>query len=141
MRKIFSSLSAVIATVALSIGFMAVAQAQPVNQILANPKVDDIYAGRVDHFSEAAFGEGGKAYGLMRVVNVSSSAVIVVTEDAAWPEAKGALEDLKGDFSDITWDFDEEIEITRADLVAAYSSKMILSARRLTAEQIKEYLD
>lgn len=142
MRKFISLMTAMLVSLVFGIGFMSAAHAQSADQLLASPKVDDIYAARLDHFSEYSFGaEGGAAYGLLRVIRVTDAEVVVVTEDAAWPEKKGALDDLKGDFSDITWDFDEEISIKRSELASLKRQGLILNARRLSPAQIKEYLN
>lgn len=141
VRKFLSVFAALFTAAVLGLGFMPAAHAQSIDQILANPKVDDILAARVDHFSEAQFGDGGAAYGLMRVIRVSSSEIVVVTEDAAWPQKRGSLDDLNGDYSDITWDFDEEITIRRSELASLKNQDMIYGARRLTDAQIREYLN
>ncbi|MGL4711927.1 MAG: hypothetical protein ACRCWP_04995 [Shewanella sp.] len=136
MRKFYSF---IIAALLATFGFVATAQAQSLDEILANPKVDDIYIARLDNFSK---GFDDKAYGMMRVVEVDSKKIVLVTEDAAWPDSPdGAYDELKGDFSDIGWDFEEKIEVERAELGGLKTSGMLLRGRRLTAEQIKDYLN
>jgi len=108
--------------------------------LLQQPQVDDIYAANLVKFSEYTFGSGGDAFGLLRVIHVTADSIVVVTEDAAWPSPQGAHDDLNGNFSDITWDFDEEITIRRADLSSFQQNGSILEARRLTSEQIRSYL-
>lgn len=119
----------------------AMTPAERTATLLQQPQVDDIYSGNVGHFSEFNFGSGGDAFGLMRVISVTNDTVVVVTESAAWPAPEGSVEELQGDFSDITWDFDEEITIQRADLKTLHQESRILEARRLTASEIKKYLD
>lgn len=59
----------------------------------------------------------------------------------AWPEPQGAHDDLNGDFSDITWDPEEEITIQRTTLESLQNDQLILEARRLSSEQIQSYLN
>ena len=69
------------------------ATAAGLDPILAEPKVGDLYAAKVSAFSKEGFEEHGVAYGLMKVVDVQADKIIVITEDAAWPEAAGAQKD------------------------------------------------
>ena len=89
------------------------------------------YAAKVSAFSKEGFEEHGVAYGLMKVVNVQADKIIVITEDAAWPEAAGAQKDLNGDLSDITWDESERIEVKRADLPRMVADGRIVETRRM----------
>lgn len=109
--------------------------------LLQQPAVDDIYAAKLSHFSQYSFGSGGDAYGLLRVIEVTSDTIVVITEDAAWPEPQGAHDDLNGDFSDISWDPEEEITIQRTTLESLQNGQLILEARRLSSEQIQSYLN
>jgi len=107
--------------------------------MLQQPQVDDIYSANVSKFSEF-FGDDA-AYGLMRVVEVNADSIVVITEDAAWPdEADGSVEELAGDFSTIGWDDSEKIVIQIADLEGYLKDGTIVATRRLTAEEIKAFL-
>ena len=104
--------------------------------LLADPAVGDLWAAKLDEFSNADFGVGGEAggdaYGLMKVVNVSEDRVMVITENAAWPAASGTVNELRGDLAAITWDESEEIPINRSDLQSLVDSEYILETPRLT---------
>lgn len=142
IRQFISTFVALAASVLLGLGFVATAHAQSIDEILAEPKVDDIFSARLDQFSEYDFGdEGGAAYGMLRVVAVDRSTITVITESSAWDSRSDALKDLRGNFSDVDWDHDEEISINRSELAGLKRDGMIFGARRLTASQIKEYLD
>ncbi len=105
---------------------------------LANPQVGDVWAAELSHFSRASFGvppvngQPGKAFGLMKVIRVTPSAVIAITEQGAWPEQRksGSLDDLHGDFHDIRWDNSEEITINRSEFAALVAANQILETRR-----------
>ncbi|MDR2873116.1 MAG: hypothetical protein LBV45_11515 [Xanthomonadaceae bacterium] len=106
--------------------------------LLADPKVGDLYAAEVSHFSGVGFNSNSDdgsnvAYGLMKVVNVTRDKVVVITENAAWPRPQGARNDLRGDLSDITWDEEEKITLYRSELPSLYSSGKIIEARRISA--------
>ena len=107
------------------------ATAAGLDPILAEPKVGDLYAAKVSAFSKEGFEEHGVAYGQMKVVDVQADKIIVITEDAAWPEAAGAQKDLNGDLSDITWDESERIEVKRADLPRMVADGRIVETRRM----------
>lgn len=107
--------------------------------MLQQPQIDDIYTANVSKFSEF-FGDED-AFGLMRVVEVHTDYVVVVTEDAAWPdEADGSIEELEGDFSTIDWDTEEKIVIQMADLEGYLKDGSILAGRRLTTQEVNDYL-
>jgi hypothetical protein len=100
---------------------------------LANPQVDDVWAGELTHFSRATFnGAESEAYGLMRVVRVEPNNVILITETGAWPAAQkdGSRRDLAGNYSDITWDREEEIRVRRSELPQLLADGKILETRR-----------
>ena len=99
--------------------------------ILAEPKVGDLYAAKVSAFSKEGFEEHGVAYGLMKVVEVQSNHIIVITEDAAWEVPEGAKQDLNGDLSNITWDESERIQIKRDELPQMVADGRIVETRRL----------
>lgn len=107
------------------------ATAPALDSVLAEPKVGDLYAAKLSAFSKEGFEEHGVAYGLMKVVDVQADKIIVITEDAAWPEAAGAQKDLNGDLSDITWDESERIEVKRADLPRMVADGRIIETRRI----------
>ena len=107
--------------------------------MMQQPMVDDIYSANVSKFSEF-FGDDD-AFGLMRVIDVQADHIVVVTEDAAWPDsADGSVEELAGDFSTIGWDDSEKIVLQIADLEGYLKDGSIVATRRLTAEEIKEFL-
>ena len=116
-------------------GAQPAATAPALDSVLAEPKVGDLYAAKLSSFSDQGFGQNGKeqsvAYGLMKVVDVQADKIIVITEDAAWPEAAGAQKDLNGDLSDITWDESERIEVKRADLPRMVADGRIVETRRM----------
>jgi hypothetical protein len=100
---------------------------------LANPQVDDVWAAELSHFSRATFnGAGSEAYGLMRVIRVEPNNVILITETGAWPAARkdGSRQDLAGNYSDITWDREEEIRVRRSELASLLADGKILETRR-----------
>lgn len=111
------------------------AQATALDPILAEPKTGDLYAAKLSAFSAAEFGgknaEEQTSYGLMMVVDVKPDRIMVITEDAAWPNPTGAKNDLNGDLADITWDESERIPIKRADLAQLVAAGSILEVRRL----------
>ena len=45
--------------------------------------------------------EGKDAYGLMKVVEVHPDRLVVITDNAAWDNPKGARNGLRGDLKDI----------------------------------------
>lgn len=115
------------------------AQAAPaaaaLDPILANPQVGDLYAAELSHFSAASFDKDNqsseKAFGLMKVVEVQDGKIIVITEDAAWPEARGAKNELHGDLKTITWDENERIPVKRDELADLVAKGHILDWRRM----------
>ncbi|MBH5328589.1 hypothetical protein H9Q10_02745 [Eikenella sp. S3360] len=110
--------------------------AADLDPILADPQVGDLYAAKLSDFSAADFGDNkGReqevSYGLMKVVEVQPDRLIVITEDAAWDNPRGARNDLNGDLADITWDESERIPVKRADLAKLVADGSILETRRL----------
>ena len=103
--------------------------------VLADPKVGDLYAAKISAFSDAGFGDDDEktsvVYGLMKVVEVQSNHIIVITEDAGWETPKMAKKDLNGDLSNINWDESERIQIKRADLSRMMLDGRIVETRRL----------
>lgn len=116
-------------------GAQPAATAPALDSVLAEPKVGDLYAAKLSSFSDQGFGQDGKvqsvAYGLMKVVEVQSNHIIVITEDAAWEVPEGAKQDLNGDLSDITWDESERIQIKRDELPQMVADGRIVETRRL----------
>ena len=53
------------------------------------------------------------------------------TETGAWPKPRGAINELRGDQADITWDEAEKIEIYRRELPQLVADGHILEARRM----------
>ncbi|OAM31214.1 MULTISPECIES: hypothetical protein [Eikenella] len=110
----------------------APAAAADLDPILAEPQVGDLYAAKLSDFSAADFGDNKTvSYGLMKVVQVQPDRIIVITEDAAWENPRGARNDLNGDLADISWDESEQIPIKRADLAKLVADGSILETRRL----------
>ncbi len=116
------------------------AAAPALDPILANPQVGDLYAAELSAFSAASFSDGdtegaelSKAYGMLKVVAVSDTTVTVITENGAWAESAGAVEELGGDLSTISWDESEQIPIQRAQLAQMVTDGKILRTRRLEA--------
>ena len=106
--------------------------------ILADPKVGDLYAAELTAFSGMNFnanrGTGAvqdKAYGLLKVVEVTPERVTVITETGAWPKPQGARNDLRGTMSDIPWDESEKIPLNRADFARLVAEEKILETRRM----------
>ena len=103
--------------------------------VLADPKVGDLYAAKISAFSDAGFGDDDEktsvVYGLMKVVEVQSNHIIVITEDAGWETPKMAKQDLNGDLANVNWDESERIQIKRADLSRMVLDGRIVETRRL----------
>lgn len=102
--------------------------------VLAAPQVGDVYAAELTHFSGVDFagtGTGEAAYGLMRVIAVDDERITLNTENSAWPKARGAINELRGDQAEINWDEDEKIEVYRRELPELVAEGRILEARRM----------
>lgn len=130
LRQLISTVATLAASLVFGLGFMSAAHAQSFDEILANPKVGDILAAQLDHFSEADFGDDDIDWGLMRVIKVTSSTIIVVTADAAYYTKSDALSELKT-LDDTDWDESEKITIKRSDLQSLKKDGYIFGARRL----------
>ncbi len=111
----------------------SVSDASDNDPLFAAPEVGDLYAGKLNQFSGVDFNvdEGKDAYGLMKVVEVHPDRVVVVTENSAWDNPRGARNDLRGDLKDITWDEEEKITIKRDELGKLKANGSLLEARRL----------
>lgn len=108
--------------------------AKTLDPILVDPKVGDLYAAEISHFSGAGY-EGAdndeKVYGLMKVVKVDADKITLITENSGWPRERGAINDLRGDLASIEWDETEEIPLFRKELAGLASSGKIAETRRL----------
>jgi len=106
-------------------------RAGELDEIFANPQPGDLYAVELTYFSAYDFGgEGDPRYGLMRIVAVKPDRITLNTENSAWHNSRGAINDMRGDLADIEWDEDENIEIYRSELPKLVADKKILDARR-----------
>lgn len=115
-------------------GSEAPASAADLDPVLADPRVGDLYAAELTHFSGVDFGgaeNGEPAYGLMKVIAVADDRVTLNTEMGAWPKPRGAVNELRGDLSGIQWDEQEKIEIYRNELPQLVADEKILEARRM----------
>ncbi len=102
--------------------------------VLAAPRVGDVYAAELTHFSGVEFAgseDGEAAYGLMRVIAVNEERITLNTENSAWPKPRGAINELRGDQADISWDEQETIEVYRRELPQLVAEGRILEARRM----------
>jgi hypothetical protein len=110
----------------------AVATADALDPLFAEPRVGDLYAAELTHFSGATFGDATDeaAYGLMRVIEVDDEKVTLNTETGAWPMPRGAINELRGDQADIQWDEQEKVRIYRRELAQLVADRKILEARR-----------
>ena len=110
--------------------------ASALDPYLANPAEGDLWAAKLDEFSNYDFGEDGEdmgdAYGLLQVVEVGDERVMVITESGAWPNSDGTINELRGDLAAITWDDSETIPVNRADLADLVEKGHILETRRLS---------
>jgi hypothetical protein len=115
----------------------AAASTAALDPILANPQVGDLYAADLTHFSRQPFNVGGSGqagrFGLLKVVAVETDKVIVITEMGAWPQQDGAINDLGGTLSDISWDESERIDVPRANFAQLVTDGKILRTRRMAA--------
>jgi len=109
-------------------------RASELEQIFANPQVGDIYASELTYFSAYDFGNEDPSdarYGLMRIVDVHPDRITLNTETNAWPNPRGAINDMRGDLAGVIWDEDENIEIYRNEISHLVADKKILDARRM----------
>jgi len=107
-------------------------RADELDAIFANPQWGDVYAAELTYFSADDFSlDGDAAFGLMRIVAVHPDRITLNTETSAWPNARGAINDMRGDMADIEWDEEEKIEIYRNELPQLVASKKIVDARRM----------
>lgn len=114
-------------------GNTGVASTSAIDPMFAEPRVGDLYAAELTHFSAYDFGgTGNDAYGMMRVVAVTDDRITVQTETGSWAERRGAIRELRGnhDLEGITWDENENIQISRSELPQLVDSGRILDVRR-----------
>jgi hypothetical protein len=103
--------------------------------IIESPKVGDLYAAELSTFSAATFNDGDEAssakiYGLMKVIEVDSKKIVLITENAGAETPMLSKQDIKGDLSDIEFDEEEKIDVVRTELRKAYDSGKIYAVRR-----------
>ncbi|MBD9370029.1 hypothetical protein [Xanthomonas sp. XNM01] len=113
----------------------AAAAATSLDPQLANPQVGDLWAAELTHFSGGEFGEGRQtredAFGLMKVVEVQPDQIVLITEEGAWPKKQGAINDLRGDLAEVSWDEEEKITLKNTELAGLVADGRILETRRL----------
>lgn len=116
-------------------GETAAAAPAQADALLADPRVGDLWAAELSHFSGGEFGDGAETtetvYGLMKVVEVTPEQVVLVTETGAWPKKQGAINDLRGDLASISWDESEKIPLKREEVAVLAGRGKILETRRL----------
>jgi len=106
-------------------------RAGELDPIFADPQTGDLYAAELTYFSGYDFGEEDvPMFGLMRVVQVHPDRITLNTNTNAWSKARGAINDLRGNLSNVEWDEDENIEVYRNELPHLIAEKKILDARR-----------
>ncbi|KAF1687146.1 hypothetical protein B1992_03925 [Pseudoxanthomonas broegbernensis] len=110
----------------------------PLDPLLAEPQVGDLWAAELSHFSGGEFSQNGKeretVYGLMKVIDASPDDLVLVTETGAWPKKQGAINDLRGDLADIEWDENEKITVRRSEIAGLVGEGRIVEARRLAGD-------
>lgn len=113
----------------------SVATPAKADALLAEPMVGDLWAAELSHFSGNSFGDGHDTdetvYGLMKVIEVAPDKLVLVTEDGAWPKKQGAINDLRGDLAQISWDESEKITLKRGEIAGLAGDGKILETRRL----------
>ncbi len=124
MNKLLRS----IASLSLLLALVAGCSSKHDGDLLAAPKVGDLYASELSHFTE--FENNERAYGLMKVVGVTDDAITVATDSTAWPAPSGANNDLRGDLSGVKWDMKGTIRIARPELPELYRQDRIFGLRR-----------
>ncbi len=111
------------------------AAAVKIDPLFADPKVGDLYAAELTHFSGADFEQTDKdeqTFGLMKAIKVEPDTITAITENASWPKKQGAINDLRGDLAGIEWDDSEKIVIKRAEIPQLVADGKLIEARRLT---------
>lgn len=109
------------------------AKASPEDRTLAllkSPKIDDLYAARVDYFSDYEYGTGGAAFGVLKIIQVTPEQLMFYSSLAANVDRSMALLLLQKNISEIDWDTDELITILRSDLLPLFDKGMIIEAMR-----------
>lgn len=101
-------------------------------ELLANPKVGDLYAAEITHFSSFA-GESGKeveeGYGLLKVTGVSDQEIKVITTSWYQPTKRGILKELRKFQVPSQWDRMDVITLPRTDLLKLYDEGRIFDVR------------
>lgn len=116
----------------------AATSAAALDPILQNPQVGDLYAAELSEFSQFDFGaQSGrpamdKAYGLLRVVKVEPDKVIVITQNQASANERGARNALNGELENVGWDENERIPVRRDRFAQLVEQEKILEVRRPT---------
>ena len=109
------------------------AKASPEDRTLAllkSPAVGDMYAARVDHFSNYEYGDGGAAFGALQVTEVTPQELTLHSSTAASIDSSMALSLIQKSLAEVDWDSDEQIVILRAELLSLFYDGMILEAMR-----------
>ncbi|MGH8038452.1 MAG: hypothetical protein ACREPD_11965 [Stenotrophomonas sp.] len=96
---------------------------------LKDPKVGDLYAAELSELAEFEV-PGGKAFGLLKVINVAPDTVTVVTDSSAWDDAISAKRELHGDLKQVVWDGEDEIVLARSQLLEMHRKEVIFGVRR-----------
>lgn len=98
--------------------------------LLKSPEVNDLYAARVDYFSNYEYGDGGAAFGVLKIIEVTPEQLMLQSSLAANIDKDMALQLLQKKPSEIDWDKDELIKVLRSDLLRLFDDGMIVEARR-----------
>lgn len=107
--------------------------------MVKQPQVNDIYVADVSKFSNY-FGDT-PTYALMRVIEVNPEFILVITESQAYPgDFNGSVNDLGGEFNNITWDNTEKIKVQISNLENHFKNGDIIATRRLTTKEINNFL-
>jgi hypothetical protein len=96
---------------------------------LKDPKVGDLYAAELSELAEFEV-PGGKAFGLLKVINVAPDTVTVVTDSSAWDDTISAKRELHGDLKQVVWDGEDEIVLARSQLLEMHRKEVIFGVRR-----------
>lgn len=106
-------------------------------ELLANPKVGDLYAAEITHFSSFADDSGEEVeegYGLLKVTGVSDRNIKVVTTSWYQSTKRGILKELRKYQAPNQWDRMDVITLNRTDLLKLYDDGQIFDVRRNTSD-------